>query len=181
MAQQDGSKTQSWWQTFPGMLTAVAALITALTGLLVALHQAGLLDRRDTEEDAPSGESRPDPRSDPTSGQTAATQPGMGTLRTSAGNLVFDRITGMSLGNGKLAVSQLGARVDVPLERIKTINFEDQNAIRIEYRNGKSETAVFDCYWNLPVRFHEGGKEIYYGDCNDFRVVDQIEFHEERK
>jgi hypothetical protein len=178
MAQQDGSKTQSWWQTFPGMLTAVAALITALTGLLVALHQAGFLDGRDTEEDTPSGEPSTGSSSDPTSGQTAGTQPGMGTLRTSAGNLAFDRITGMSLGNGKLAVSQLGARADVPLEEIKTIIFEDQNAIRIEYRNGESETATFDCYWNLPVRFHEGDKEIYYGDCNDFRVVDRVEFHD---
>jgi hypothetical protein len=33
----------SWWQTVPGILTAVAALITAITGLLLALHQVGLI------------------------------------------------------------------------------------------------------------------------------------------
>lgn len=178
MVKEDGSKGQSWWQTFPGMLTAVAAVITALTGLLVALHQAGFLDRWRTEEATPSSESRTDSSRAPTSGQQAATQPGMGTLTTSAGNLVFDRITDMSLGNGQLTVSQFGARVDVPLEEIKSIIFEDQNAIRIVYRNGESEAATFDCYWNLPVRFHAGDTEIYYGDCNDFRVVDRIEFHD---
>jgi hypothetical protein len=35
------SKSQPWWQTLPGILTAVAAIITATTGLIVALNQAG--------------------------------------------------------------------------------------------------------------------------------------------
>ena len=32
------SKQQNWWQTLPGMLTAVGALLTAVTGLIVALR-----------------------------------------------------------------------------------------------------------------------------------------------
>jgi hypothetical protein len=39
------SESKSWWQTIPGILTAVAAVITAVTGLVVALHQAGVLHR----------------------------------------------------------------------------------------------------------------------------------------
>jgi hypothetical protein len=39
------SSSHSWWQTAPGILTAFAALLTALTGMLVAVHQVGLLDR----------------------------------------------------------------------------------------------------------------------------------------
>jgi hypothetical protein len=39
---EEPSKSQTWWQTLPGILTAVAATITALTGLIVALHQSGL-------------------------------------------------------------------------------------------------------------------------------------------
>ncbi|WP_372785767.1 hypothetical protein [Phenylobacterium sp.] len=35
----------SWWQTLPGMVTAVAALLTAIGGLILALSQAGLLHR----------------------------------------------------------------------------------------------------------------------------------------
>ena len=37
------AKEESWWKTMPGMLTATAAIITALGGLLLALFQAGLL------------------------------------------------------------------------------------------------------------------------------------------
>jgi hypothetical protein len=37
-------KPQRWWQTFPGILTATAGIITAVTSLIVALHQAGVFD-----------------------------------------------------------------------------------------------------------------------------------------
>jgi len=36
-------KQTSWWQTVPGVITAVATLLGALTGLVIALNQAGLL------------------------------------------------------------------------------------------------------------------------------------------
>jgi uncharacterized protein YecT (DUF1311 family) len=32
----------SWWQTLPGVLTAVGAVLTALTGLILALNQIGV-------------------------------------------------------------------------------------------------------------------------------------------
>ena len=37
---------KSWWQTAAGLMTGVAALITALTGLILAVHQI----RKDSEE-----------------------------------------------------------------------------------------------------------------------------------
>jgi hypothetical protein len=40
-------KPQSWWQTLPGVLTAVATIITAATGLIVALNQAGVLSGKE--------------------------------------------------------------------------------------------------------------------------------------
>src|SRR5919109_4241977 len=54
MAEQP--KPQSWWQTLPGILTATAAFITAITGLLVALHQAGVFQPATPQ---PSQEARP--------------------------------------------------------------------------------------------------------------------------
>jgi hypothetical protein len=36
-------KQSSWWQTVPGILTAVGSLLAAVTGLIIALNQAGLL------------------------------------------------------------------------------------------------------------------------------------------
>jgi hypothetical protein len=41
-AKETESSTSSWWQTLPGALTAIAATITAITGLVVALHQANI-------------------------------------------------------------------------------------------------------------------------------------------
>ncbi|MDV8146124.1 hypothetical protein [Arthrobacter sp. B10-11] len=37
-------KPTSWWATLPGLLTAAAAVITAVTGLLLGLGQLGLFD-----------------------------------------------------------------------------------------------------------------------------------------
>jgi hypothetical protein len=52
MAEQQ--KSSSWWQTAPGMLTALAAFMAALTGLLGGLNQAGLLDRFKRPSTAPT-------------------------------------------------------------------------------------------------------------------------------
>lgn len=53
----------SWWHTAPGILTAIAALLTALTGMLVAVHQTGLFDRpvqaTVAESSVPSGNATP--------------------------------------------------------------------------------------------------------------------------
>ena len=40
----EGPQSKGWWQTVPGILTAAAATITAVTGFIVALHQAGIFD-----------------------------------------------------------------------------------------------------------------------------------------
>jgi hypothetical protein len=51
----DQRETQKWWLSLPGILTAVGAVITAITGLLIGLHQAGLLG----DEDSPTTSSTP--------------------------------------------------------------------------------------------------------------------------
>jgi hypothetical protein len=45
MSRDPKPESKGWWQTLPGLLTAAAAIITAVTGLLVALHQTGFFDR----------------------------------------------------------------------------------------------------------------------------------------
>ena len=44
MSQGPEPASQSWWKTLPGLLTAAAATITAITGLIVAVHQTGFFD-----------------------------------------------------------------------------------------------------------------------------------------
>ena len=55
-ADSEKPKLLSWLQTVPGLLTAVAALITALTGLAVAVYQI-----RDAQISAPSGSEQASP------------------------------------------------------------------------------------------------------------------------
>ncbi len=46
MSEERGPQQKSWWQTIPGLLTAAAGVITAITGLIVALHQAGMWEKK---------------------------------------------------------------------------------------------------------------------------------------
>jgi hypothetical protein len=41
----DERKSSNWWQTIPGALTAVAAFLAAISGLLGGLNQIGVFDR----------------------------------------------------------------------------------------------------------------------------------------
>lgn len=43
---EEPRKSSGWWQTVPGILTAAAGAITAIAGLLVALHQIGVFDTK---------------------------------------------------------------------------------------------------------------------------------------
>ena len=42
----DPQKSASWWQTLPGILTGLAAFITAISGLIALLYQNGFLDNK---------------------------------------------------------------------------------------------------------------------------------------
>jgi hypothetical protein len=52
----DGEKFKgTWWQTVPGILTAITGVVTAVAGLLVTLHQIGLIgDKEKTAPQSPS-------------------------------------------------------------------------------------------------------------------------------
>ncbi len=41
MSSDPEPEAKGWWQTLPGLLTATAGIITAITGLLLAFHQMG--------------------------------------------------------------------------------------------------------------------------------------------
>jgi hypothetical protein len=43
----------SWWQTLPGILTGIAAVITALGGMIAVVYQSGLL-RKEVPRSAPA-------------------------------------------------------------------------------------------------------------------------------
>jgi len=61
----DAGKATSWWQTLPGIITAVTATLTALTGLIVAINQTGWFGPRTpppvTQGAAPAPSTLPGP------------------------------------------------------------------------------------------------------------------------
>jgi hypothetical protein len=50
----DEAKVQNWWQTVPGTLTAIAAVITAMAGFLAVLAQTGIIGRTEAPKNANS-------------------------------------------------------------------------------------------------------------------------------
>jgi len=42
----EGQTPPGWWQTVPGILTATATIITAVTGLIIALNQIGVFNKK---------------------------------------------------------------------------------------------------------------------------------------
>lgn len=47
------SKEKSFWTTLPGILTGIAAVITAIGGLVIVLNQIDLIGPRNHQEDVP--------------------------------------------------------------------------------------------------------------------------------
>ncbi|MGA7341455.1 MAG: hypothetical protein WBE72_14670 [Terracidiphilus sp.] len=73
MSPDQQSESKAWWQTMPGLLTAAAAILTAFTGLLVALNQIGLFHHAQPPAPAQSSASGAAPGS--ASGPTPASNP----------------------------------------------------------------------------------------------------------
>lgn len=59
MSTEQVSESKGWWQTLPGLLTAAATVITAVAGLLVALHQVGFFARNPQPSVQTASESHP--------------------------------------------------------------------------------------------------------------------------
>jgi hypothetical protein len=47
-------KPQNWWQTLPGLITAIATIITAIAGLLAVLNQTDIFHPKSPKPDEPA-------------------------------------------------------------------------------------------------------------------------------
>lgn len=74
-------KPNNWWATLPGLLTAAAAVITAVTGLLLGMGQLGMFDagRPAASSASASGTGSP-------AASTGAAQPGAGASTSAPGS-----------------------------------------------------------------------------------------------
>jgi hypothetical protein len=143
-----GPSERSWWQTLPGMLTAAAALISAITGLIVALHQL-----------LPSGHSTPQPSaatatqttSEQAAGATGAGETAAGT-KTPPANRTSARVSFPSgrtarVGEARYDVAGAGASAGNPGELVL--------AVRVRMTNQSRYDGNF---WNRSFRLAAGGE-----------------------
>jgi hypothetical protein len=141
-ASERHTRPVSWWQTLPGVLTAVAAVITAVTGLVIALKPssspppAGSRDAAIVEP-AQSGSS---PVIDRAAGTRVAATGG---ATTAAGSLPLPTPSEVKLAAGAMDIRILSMRLEP---------FNAQNrslTIRLRYLNSGRYPANF---WSASFR-----------------------------
>jgi hypothetical protein len=142
------SNDQRWWQTLPGMLTAGAAIITAVGGLLAILLQHGII-AGDGKPNAPSDVAGPQTteatqpvRTPPAAPQSSAESPvdakavftarDGGTTEVRAETVRYCSVVGETI--------KFGETQDVPLEKIQRIDIERSDDPFVP--NGKAVVVV---------------------------------------
>jgi hypothetical protein len=155
------AKPQSWWHTVPGMLTGAAAVITAASGLLLALSQAGWLGGRD----AKSGESAQ------TVAETESPSPAAGQPEASKASARNDgpkltpALQQVKIGNGVFTL------LDVATEQ----RTADQVGLRIHVRL-QNNSAYPVNFWNDLFRLIvDGVPRAPVGDLNKVLVGNAAE------
>jgi len=103
------AESKPWWQTLPGLLTAGAAIITAVTGLLVAMHQTGFFDRgHQTPVQSQSSSQPVGERAKPVETQSAASRPAASP--PPSGSLKLPEVSQVRMGDTNYKI--LSARVE---------------------------------------------------------------------
>src|SRR4029077_7332786 len=127
----------SWWQTVPGVLTGLAAIITAMTGLIVALNRTGT--RSEDVKPASvsvSGSARP---ASAAASRTPAPVRGAG----GAQPIALPALNRVRLAGGAAVVTILSAEVEpIDVDR-RSLKFS------VRYMNGGRYPANF---WSASYR-----------------------------
>jgi len=121
----------SWWQTLPGILTGIAAIITAVTGLIVVFNRTG-----NRSEDA-----KPASLSVPIGAQpgspAASRTPGPGGGPGRAEPIALPALSRVKLGGGAADITILSAEIEpLDLERRAL-------KLKVRYLNGGRYPANF--------------------------------------
>jgi hypothetical protein len=124
----DPRASTNWWQTLPGVLTAMAAILTAVTGLLALLFQYGVLGGK---RDAPatsapthsSGVTKPDTPSSAPASASGTTKPwSRSDVVITTKNGVTTTLRAETLSNCISPSHELtiGSGQDIPFEKMKS-------------------------------------------------------------
>jgi hypothetical protein len=108
--EESSRRTQSWWQTLPGVLTAFAAVISAVAGLLIALNGRSAGD--EMRQEVPADLSGQPPRAGATTARTSAVPAPTAAAAVSLDAGAFPKGTTLRLNGGNLILDILSARVE---------------------------------------------------------------------
>jgi len=103
----DEKPTTSWWQTIPGIMTGLAAIITAITGLILAINHTSA--RSDA---APIASSSPTPSSlSPTASRTSLSGVALA-ASPSSGAVALPALHEVKFADGSATVTVLSVNVE---------------------------------------------------------------------
>lgn len=122
---------QSWWQTVPGILTGIAAIITAVTGFIIAFNR---VDNRQADERPRAATVSPSPQSSAAPLASPAPSSSAGTAGASVTpvSIALPAINRVKLSGGDAVITVLSAKVE-PIaadRRSLTFNVRYMNAGR---------------------------------------------------
>lgn len=176
----------SWWQTVPGILTGLAAIITAVTGLVIAFNRSP--EPKDSGT-AASLSLPADPGSGATSGSRSPLQPG---AAGRAEPVVLPALNRVRLAGGDAVITILSAEVE-PIDgdrRSLTLVIRYMNAGRYAANFwGRSYRLIVDDVPRAPTNFldevveAESAKEgevVFEVPVSAHEVVLQISSGEEK-
>ena len=155
----ESDRPQSWWQSLPGILTATATVLTALSGLLVILYQNGVLGSSSAaspaataEVIAPAADSAPQqpPASASTSSLASDPRPATDSrpevATDSAKKVTHTRLT---LVDGTITLIRVGSlrsctrtRQTVTSAGGQEIPFARMRTLEVSQRNGAQPSAA---------------------------------------
>lgn len=108
-------RPQSWWHTVPGVLTAAAGTITAVTGLILALQQAGIFSTK--------------PRTDPP-----------GTAEESTAAAATQPVAAARPAAGRTKPPAVGQAIEMPDGNTVTLNYAGSYRFRFTVLSAQRET-----------------------------------------
>jgi hypothetical protein len=154
------SKPAGWWQTLPGILTAIAAAITAIAGLIAALHQAGLIGRSQTT----SASAREADRAPPPDAGRPARTPDPAARRAADSNAT--------------APDTANESREIPLPEHRTLAMEDGTGQKFQYTivSARRDAAAGDTFrLRLRVRVwtNAPGGVVFWSDSFRLRIGDR--------
>jgi hypothetical protein len=172
MADQ-AEKGGSWWLTLPGLLTGAAAVVTAVTGLLLGLHQVGWLgdDGGSGSKEAPPAAARTAPT---TPAATVSAEANAGVGVPAGEQLAVDLPLNRSYKSGTVAYSVTGATAEPDVD----------NQLRLSFTIHAVNSGRYDLnFWDRSFRVVAGAEsyaptsgldDIVHGDATGTGTVEFV-------